>query len=69
MHSKGLKIGIYSTPGEKSCDGFPGGKGHEQQDARTFAEWGIDYLKYDICTFREDLARDATGTRRLPGGE
>lgn len=61
VHSKGLKIGIYSTPGEKSCDGFTGGKGYEQQDARTFAAWGIDYLKYDICTFRDDLAREANG--------
>jgi alpha-galactosidase len=61
VHSKGVKIGIYSTPGEKSCDGMTGGKGHEQQDADTFAAWGIDYLKYDICTFRDDIAQESHG--------
>ena len=61
VHSRGLKIGIYSSPGEKSCGGFAGGKGHEQQDADTFAAWGMDYLKYDICTLRLDLARETHG--------
>jgi alpha-galactosidase len=65
VHARGLKVGIYSTPGEKSCDGFTGGKGHEQQDAATFAQWGIDFLKYDVCTFRDDLAREAKGDPEL----
>ena len=50
VHSKGLKIGIYSSPGPKTCAGYEGSYGHEEQDARTFAEWGIDYLKYDWCS-------------------
>jgi alpha-galactosidase len=50
VHSKGLKIGIYSSPGPKTCAGYPGSYGHEEQDAKTFAAWGIDYLKYDWCS-------------------
>lgn len=50
VHSKGLKIGIYSSPGPKTCAGYEGSYGHEQQDADTYAAWGIDYLKYDWCT-------------------
>lgn len=50
VHSKGLKIGIYSSQGPKSCGGFEGSYGHIEQDARTWAEWGIDYLKYDLCS-------------------
>ncbi|MDE3197153.1 MAG: glycoside hydrolase family 27 protein [Acidobacteriota bacterium] len=50
VHSKGLRIGIYSSPGPTTCGGFIGSYGHEDQDARTFAEWGIDYLKYDWCS-------------------
>ena len=50
VHSKGLKIGIYSSPGPKTCAGFEGSFGHEEQDAKTWASWGIDYLKYDWCS-------------------
>jgi alpha-galactosidase len=50
VHSKGLKIGIYSSPGPKTCAGFAGSYGHVEQDARTFAAWGFDYLKYDLCS-------------------
>jgi alpha-galactosidase len=50
VHSKGLKIGIYSSPGPRTCGGFEGSYGHEEQDAKTFAEWDMDYLKYDWCT-------------------
>ena len=50
VHAKGLKIGIYSSPGPQSCGGYQGSYGHEEQDARTFAAWGIDYLKYDWCS-------------------
>jgi alpha-galactosidase len=50
VHSKGLRIGIYSSPGPKTCAGYEGSYGHEEQDARTFAAWGMDYLKYDWCS-------------------
>jgi alpha-galactosidase len=50
VHSKGLKIGIYSSPGPKTCADYPGSYGHEEQDAGTFAAWGFDYLKYDWCS-------------------
>ncbi len=49
IHSKGLKLGIYSDAGSKTCGEFPGSLGHEYQDARQYAAWGIDYLKYDWC--------------------
>ena len=49
VHSKGLKLGIYSDAGAKTCAGRPGSRGHEYQDALTYARWGIDYLKYDWC--------------------
>ncbi|MFD0404364.1 NPCBM/NEW2 domain-containing protein [Kitasatospora sp. NPDC127116] len=51
VHSKGLKFGLYSSAGTSTCDvpGFPGGLGHEQQDANQWASWGVDYLKYDNC--------------------
>lgn len=50
LHDRGLKLGIYTSPGPKSCAGFEGSYGHEEQDARTFAEWGIDYVKHDWCS-------------------
>jgi alpha-galactosidase len=50
LHARGLKLGIYSSPGPKSCAGFPGSYGHVEQDARTWAAWGVDYLKYDLCS-------------------
>jgi alpha-galactosidase len=49
VHGKGLKIGIYSSPGPNTCEGYEGSYGHEVQDARTWAAWGIDYVKYDWC--------------------
>ncbi|MEU5027567.1 NPCBM/NEW2 domain-containing protein [Streptomyces milbemycinicus] len=51
VHSKGLKFGIYTSAGTKTCNsaGFPGALGHEQSDAQQFADWGVDYLKYDNC--------------------
>jgi alpha-galactosidase len=54
VHSKGLKFGIYSDAGRLTCGGRPGSQGHEYQDAKTYADWGVDYLKYDWCS---------TGTR------
>lgn len=50
VHSKGLKLGIYSSPGPLTCAGYEGSFGHEEQDAKTYAAWGIDYLKYDWCS-------------------
>ncbi len=49
VHAKGLKIGLYSSPGPKTCAGFEGSLGHEEQDAQTYADWSFDYLKYDWC--------------------
>ena len=49
VHSKGLKFGIYSDAGLRTCQGRPGSRGYEFQDARQYAAWGVDYLKYDWC--------------------
>ncbi len=57
VHSKGLKLGIYSSPGPKTCARYEGSMGHEQQDADQFAAWGIDYLKYDLCSFHNSVMR------------
>lgn len=53
VHSKGLKFGIYSDAGRKTCAGFPGSFGHEYQDAIRYAQWGVDYLKYDWCAAKD----------------
>ncbi|VXC29691.1 glycoside hydrolase family 27 protein [Sphingomonas sp. 8AM] len=50
VHARGLKLGLYSSPGLKTCAGYTGSYGHVAQDARTFARWGVDYLKYDLCS-------------------
>jgi len=55
VHSKGLKIGIYSGPGTKTCGKYAASLGHEEQDAQMYAEWGFDYLKYDLCSFIPDV--------------
>src|SRR2546421_8951027 len=52
VHGKGLKLGIYTSPGPNTCAGYEGTYGHEDQDATTFAAWGIDYVKYDWCGAR-----------------
>jgi alpha-galactosidase len=59
VHSKGLKIGIYSSPGPRTCGGYPASYGHEEQDAKMFASWGIDYLKYDWCSAGNIYKNDA----------
>ena len=51
IHSRGLKFGIYSSPGPRTCARFIASYGHEQQDADLYASWGVDYLKYDLCSF------------------
>ena len=57
VHSLGLKFGIYSDAGSKTCAGRPGGLGHEYQDALVYAAWGVDYLKYDWCNTTTQDAR------------
>jgi alpha-galactosidase len=64
VHSKGLKFGIYSDAGAKTCAGHPGSRGHEYQDALTYAQWGIDYLKYDWCGCEDLNAKGAYTTMR-----
>jgi alpha-galactosidase len=53
VHSKGLKMGIYSSPGPKTCAGFEASWQHEEKDAEQYANWGIDYLKYDWCSYSQ----------------
>jgi alpha-galactosidase len=50
IHSEGLKLALYSSPGPRTCGGFEGSYGHEDKDAMSFAAWGVDYLKYDWCS-------------------
>lgn len=59
VHSKGLKFGIYSCAGSKTCQGRPGSRGYQFQDARQYAAWGVDYLKYDWCYSDEQNAKAA----------
>lgn len=61
VHDKGLKLGIYSGPGPLTCAGYTASYRHEEQDAKRFGEWGIDYLKYDWCSYSQ-VAKD----RSLP---
>lgn len=56
VHQLGLKFGIYSSPGPRTCAGNTGSEGHVLQDAREFASWGVDYVKYDLCSYRGRLA-------------
>lgn len=59
IHSKGLKFGLYTGPGPATCGGAPASYGHEAEDARMFASWGVDFLKYDLCTFRQIMAKES----------
>jgi len=56
IHNKGLKVGIYTSPGPFTCGGFAGTYQHEQQDACQFAAWGFDFLKYDLCSYESLIA-------------
>ena len=58
VHSKGLKLGIYSGPGRLTCASYTASYGHEEQDAKTYAQWGIDYLKYDWCSASAVYTKD-----------
>jgi alpha-galactosidase len=57
VHSKGLKLGIYSSPGPQTCARYEGSLGHEEQDAQAYADWGVDYLKYDLCSFIPEVMK------------
>src|SRR5205823_5936608 len=65
VHAKGLKLGIYSSPGPKTCAGYIASYRHEEQDARTWANWGIDYLKYDWCSYGQVPGVDANDVKDL----
>ena len=58
IHNLGLKAGIYTSPGTLTCGGFTGAWQHEKQDARQFAAWGFDFLKYDWCSYEEITGKD-----------
>ena len=55
IHARGLKFGIYSSPGTTTCAKYAASFGHEQQDADLYASWGVDYLKYDLCSFGTNM--------------
>ena len=59
IHDKGLRAGIYSSPGPLTCGGFEGSYKHELQDAQTYAGWGFDYLKYDVCSYNLIFAEES----------
>ena len=61
IHSKGLKLGIYEDIGTKTCAGFPGSEGHFEIDAQTFADWGVDLVKFDGCN--SNIPKYATGKK------
>lgn len=65
VHSKGLKLGIYSDAAQFTCGGVTGSLGFEELDAKTFAEWGIDYLKYDYCNAPEDVTTAFTRYKKM----
>jgi alpha-galactosidase len=62
VHSKGLKFGLYSCAGSATCQGRPGSRGHQYQDALTYAKWGVDFLKYDWCSDEGQKAEAAYAT-------
>lgn len=59
IHGLGLRFGIYTSPGPLTCGGYTASYQHEQQDARTFAAWGVDYIKYDWCSY-DKIAKDSS---------
>jgi len=65
VHGKGLKLGIYSSPGPKTCGEHEGSFGYEEQDAETYAGWGIDYLKYDYCSFQGDVQAQIAAYKKM----
>ncbi len=65
VHAKGLRVGIYSSPGPATCGGYAASYQHEVQDARTFADWGFDYLKYDWCSYGKVPGANANDAARI----
>lgn len=61
IHARGLKFGLYTGPGPKTCGGAVASYGYEAQDAQMFAAWGVDFLKYDLCTFRDIMKQESGG--------
>jgi alpha-galactosidase len=66
VHRQGLKVGIYSSPGPMTCGGFLGSYQHEEQDAKTWANWGIDYIKYDWCSYGDIAKNDSLPELQKP---
>jgi len=66
LHSRRLKLGIYSSPGPKTCQQMEGSLGHEHQDALTYAAWGIDFLKYDLCSYSALIAGNDRQQNEMP---
>jgi len=66
IHSKGLKAGIYSSPGPTTCAGYTASYGHEAQDAQQFANWGFDLLKYDWCSYGRIESKTTDSARQKP---
>jgi alpha-galactosidase len=66
IHAKGLKAGLYTSPGPWTCAGYVGAYEHEQQDARTFAKWGFDFLKYDWCSYGKVATGDGDEKLKKP---
>ena len=64
LHAHGFKFGIHNCAGTETCAGLPGGRGHEYQDAKTYASWGVDYLKYDWCNHGTANAEETYKTMR-----
>jgi hypothetical protein len=60
LHARGLRFGIYSSPGPETCGKFLGSQGHERQDADVWASWGVDYLKYDLCSYELTMPKEPT---------
>ena len=61
IHSRGLKFGMYTGPGPQTCAGAPASYGYVAQDAKMFASWGVDYVKYDLCSFRKIMQQQSGG--------
>ena len=69
IHAKGLRAGIYTSPGPRTCQHYEASYQHERQDAEQFAAWGFDFLKYDWCTYGDSLPRANQENQRRPAGE
>ena len=66
IHAKGMRFGIYSSPGPQTCGRALGSYQHEEQDAKTWAQWGVDYLKYDWCSYRSVAKDDSEEELKKP---